>query len=87
MKNTPIGIKLIGGFLALLLVVCFGLGFIAYDRAYRAVLTQVLDNIPEMAKDGARLIQGQMNYHRTAIESIAVRNHRSEERRVGKECW
>ena len=75
MKNTPIGIKLIGGFLALLLVVCFGLGFIAYDRAYRAVLTQVLDNIPEMAKDGARLIQGQMNYHRTAIESIAVRNH------------
>ena len=41
MKNIPIGIKLLGGFLALLILVCGGLGYIAYDRSSRAVIGQV----------------------------------------------
>ncbi|PTN38621.1 methyl-accepting chemotaxis protein [Desulfonatronum sp. SC1] len=73
MKNIPIGIKLISGFLALLLLVCGGLGFIAYDRASRAVIEQVQENIPLMAADGARLVKSSLEYHLLAIEGVAAR--------------
>ncbi len=73
MKNLSIGIKLIGGFLALLILVCAGLGLIAYDRASRAVIGQVQENIPLMAADGARMVRSQLNFYMVAIEGIANR--------------
>lgn len=53
MKKIPIRIKLIGGFMGLLILVCAGLGFIAYDQAKRSALNQVQENIQLMAQDGA----------------------------------
>ena len=73
MKNIPIGIKLLGGFLALLVLVCGGLGYIAYDRASRAVVGQVEENIPLMAEDGAKLVRSQLDYHMVALEGVANR--------------
>ena len=66
--------KLIGGFLALLILVCGGLGFIAYDRAKRAAFSQVQENIVLMAEDGARLLRSRLDYHLVVIEGIANRN-------------
>ncbi|WP_035261563.1 methyl-accepting chemotaxis protein [Desulfonatronum lacustre] len=74
MKNIPIGIKLLGGFLTLLVLVCGGLGYIAYDRASRAVVAQVEENIPLMAEDGAKLVRSQLDYHILALEGIANRH-------------
>jgi methyl-accepting chemotaxis protein len=73
MKNIPIGMKLLGGFLSLLLVVCAGLGYIAYDRSSRAVVGQVEENIVLMAKDGARLVKSEMDLHLMALQGIAGR--------------
>lgn len=72
MKNISIRIKLIGGFLVLLLLVCSGLGIIAYDRVSRAVLGQVQENIPLMARDGARLVESRLDYHLTVAETVAT---------------
>ncbi|WP_031387644.1 methyl-accepting chemotaxis protein [Desulfonatronum thiodismutans] len=74
MKNIPIGIKLTCGFLALLILVCAGLGFIAYERASRAVFSQVEENIVIIAEDGARLLRSQLDYHLLAIEGVANRH-------------
>jgi methyl-accepting chemotaxis protein len=74
MKNISIGIKLLGGFLTLLILVCAGLGFIAYDRSSRAVLSQVQENIPLMAADGARLVKSRVDYYLLAVEGIANRH-------------
>lgn len=73
MRNISIGTKLIGGFLALLTLVCGGLGLIAYDRASRAVVGQVEENIPLMAEDGAQLVRSRLDYHIVALEGIAIR--------------
>ncbi|WP_031388745.1 methyl-accepting chemotaxis protein [Desulfonatronum thiodismutans] len=73
MRNLPIGVKLIGGFLVLLILVCGGLGFIAYDRSSRAVLGQVEENIPLMAGEGAKLVRSQLDYHMVALEGVASR--------------
>ncbi|SDB25429.1 methyl-accepting chemotaxis sensory transducer with Cache sensor [Desulfonatronum thiosulfatophilum] len=73
MKNIPIGMKLIGGFLTLLALVCAGLGFIAYDRASKAALSQVQENIPLMAEDGARLVRSRLDSYLQAMEGIANR--------------
>jgi methyl-accepting chemotaxis protein len=74
MKKIPIRMKLIGGFLALLILVCAGLGFIAYDRAKKAAFSQVQENIVLMAEDGARLVRSRLDYHLVVIEGIANRN-------------
>ncbi|PTN37321.1 methyl-accepting chemotaxis protein [Desulfonatronum sp. SC1] len=74
MRNIPIGIKLIGGFLALLILVCGGLGYIAYDRSSRAVIAQVQENIPLMAEDGAKLVRSRLDYYLVAMEGIANRH-------------
>ena len=74
MKNIPIRLKLIGGFLALLILVCAGLGFIAYDRAKNASLNQVQENIQLMAQDGARLVQSKLDYYILGLEGIANRD-------------
>jgi len=74
MKSIPIRIKLIGGFLALLILVCAGLGFIAYDRAKNASLSQVQENIQLMAQDGARLVRSNLDYHLVVIQGIANRH-------------
>jgi methyl-accepting chemotaxis protein len=74
MKKIPIRMKLIGGFLALLTLVCAGLGFIAYDRAMRASLGQVQENIQLMAEDGARLVRSRLDYHLVVMEGIANRH-------------
>ena len=74
MKKIPIRMKLIGGFLALLILVCAGLGFIAYDRAKQAAFSQVQENIVLMAQDGARLVRSRLDYHLVVIEGIANRN-------------
>ncbi len=71
MKNIPIRIKLLGGFLTLLILVCAGLGYIAYDRSSNAVLGQVQENIPLMARDGARLVEYRMDHHLIVVESVA----------------
>ncbi|PTN37915.1 methyl-accepting chemotaxis protein [Desulfonatronum sp. SC1] len=73
MKNLAIGVKLISGFLALLVLVCGGLGFIAYDRASRAVVGQVEEIIPLMAEDGAVLVRSRLDYHMLALEGVANR--------------
>lgn len=74
MKNIPIRMKLIGGFLALLILVCAGLGFIAYDRAKHASLTQVQENIQLMAQDGARLVRSKLDFYILGLEGIANRD-------------
>ncbi|WP_028575434.1 methyl-accepting chemotaxis protein [Desulfonatronovibrio hydrogenovorans] len=74
MKNISIRVKLLGGFMVLLLLVCSGLGFIAYDRASRAVIGQVQENIPLIARDAAQLVTSRMDYHRLAVEGVANRN-------------
>jgi len=74
MKSIPIRMKLIGGFLALLILVCAGLGFIAYDRAKNASLNQVQENIQLMAQDGARLVQSKLDYYILGLEGIANRD-------------
>lgn len=74
MKNIPIRMKLIGGFLTLLILVCAGLGFIAYDRAKNASLNQVQENIQLMAQDGARLVQSKLDYYILGLEGIANRD-------------
>ncbi|MCA1743154.1 MAG: methyl-accepting chemotaxis protein [Desulfonatronovibrio sp.] len=71
MKNIHIRIKLLGGFLTLLILVCAGLGYIAYDRSSSAVLGQVQENIPLMARDGARLVENRVDHHLTVVESVA----------------
>jgi methyl-accepting chemotaxis protein len=74
MKNIPIRMKLIGGFLALLILVCSGLGFIAYDRAKNASLNQVQENIQLMAQDGARLVRSKLDFYILGLEGIANRD-------------
>ena len=74
MNKIPIRVKLIGGFLALLLLVCAGLGDIAYDRAMRASLGQVQENITRMADGGAMLVRSRLDYHLVVIQGIANRN-------------
>jgi methyl-accepting chemotaxis protein len=74
MKNLSVGVKMVGGFVILLMIVCGGLGYIAYERASSAALSQVRENIPRMAADGARLVRSRMDYHLLAIESVADRN-------------
>jgi methyl-accepting chemotaxis protein len=74
MNKIPIRIKLIGGFLALLMLVCAGLGFIAYDRAMRASLGQVQENITLMADSGAKLVRSNLDYHLVVIQGIANRH-------------
>jgi methyl-accepting chemotaxis protein len=66
--------KLIGGFLALLILVCAGLGFIAYDRAKSASLSQVQENIQLMAQDGARLVRSRLDFYLLGLEGIANRD-------------
>lgn len=74
MNKIPIRMKLIGGFLVLLILVCAGLGFIAYDRATRAVLGQVEENIVMVAADGASLVRSRLDYHLVVLEGIANRH-------------
>ena len=74
MKNLPVGVKMVGGFLLLLSLVCGGLGYIAYERASEAALSQVRENIPEMAKNGARQVRARLDYHQLAIQAVAARN-------------
>jgi methyl-accepting chemotaxis protein len=66
--------KLIGGFLILLIVVCAGLGFIAYDRAKRASLSQVQENIQLMSQDGARLVRSRLDFYLLGLEGFANRD-------------
>ncbi len=73
MKNIPIRVKLIGGFLALLILVCTGLGYIAYDRSKQALLEQVQENIVLTAEEGAKLIRSRLDYHLVAMQGIANR--------------
>jgi methyl-accepting chemotaxis protein len=74
MKNMPIGLKMIGGFLALLVLVCGGLGYISTDRASQAVIGQMQENIPLMAEDGAKLVRSRLDYYLVAMEGIANRH-------------
>ena len=74
MKSIPIRMKLIGGFLFLLILVCSGLGLIAYDRAKSASLRQVEENILLMAQDGARLVRSKLDYYILGLEGIANRD-------------
>jgi methyl-accepting chemotaxis protein len=74
MNSVPIRAKLIGGFLALLILVCAGLGFIAYDRAYNASLNQVQENIQLMAQDGARLVRSKLDFYIVGLEGVANRD-------------
>ena len=74
MKKIPIRMKLIGGFLALLTLVCAGLGFIAYDRAMRASLGQVQENIQLMSQDGSRLVRSRLDFFILGLEGIANRD-------------
>jgi methyl-accepting chemotaxis protein len=74
MKKIPIRMKLIGGFLALLILVCSGLGYIAYDRSKQALLGQVQENIVLTAEDGAKLIRSQLDFHLVALQGISNRN-------------
>jgi methyl-accepting chemotaxis protein len=74
MKNLPIGIKLIGGFLGLLFIVCAGLGLVAYDQASKALLGQVKENIVSMSENGAKLIRSKLDYYLVALEGISNRN-------------
>ncbi len=74
MKNLSVGMKMIGGFVLLLILVCSGLGIIAYEKAAQGVLAQVQENIPMKAADGARLVRSRLDYYQIAIQSIAARN-------------
>ncbi|NCC05204.1 MAG: chemotaxis protein, partial [Proteobacteria bacterium] len=74
MKKIPIRMKLIGGFMSLLVLVCTGLAFIAYDQAKSSALNQVQENIQLMAQDGARLVRSRLDYYLVGMEGIANRD-------------
>ncbi len=74
MKNVSIKTKLIGGFVSLLLLVCSGVGYIAYDRAFQSSLEQVQENIPSIAVDGAKLVRSRLDYYMLALEGVANRH-------------
>ncbi|WP_028577334.1 methyl-accepting chemotaxis protein [Desulfomicrobium escambiense] len=74
MKSIPIRVKLIGGILALLALVCAGLGYIAYNRAMHAARGQVEENIVLTAKNGANLVRSRLDYHLAVIQGIANRH-------------
>jgi methyl-accepting chemotaxis protein len=74
MKSISIRVKLIGGFLVLLTLVCTGLGYIAYDRAKNAALSQVQENIVLMADGGAKLVRSRLDYHLVVMQGIANRH-------------
>lgn len=73
MRKISIRVKLIGGFMVLLILVCSGLGYIAYDRAKDASLEQVQENIQLMAADGAKLVRSRLDYQVVVMEGIANR--------------
>ncbi|EPR34361.1 methyl-accepting chemotaxis sensory transducer with Cache sensor [Alkalidesulfovibrio alkalitolerans DSM 16529] len=74
MKNIPIGAKLIGSLSLLLVLVCGGLGYIAYDRASTAVTNAVHENMPTMAEEGAKLVRSRLDYHLLAVQGVANRH-------------
>ena len=74
MAKMTIRMKLIGGMLILLTLVCSGLGYIAYDRAKEAAFFQAEENIVAVARYGGELAKNRLDYHVAVLQGIANRH-------------
>ena len=73
-KNLSLKVKLAGSFSILLIVACCTLFFISYSNASRALRDTVNQNLPEVAREGAKLLRSRLDYHVLAVETIANRH-------------
>lgn len=56
---------------ALLLVVCIGLGLVAYNISSQALITSIEDELPGKAEDGAKLVSSQIQSRLDTITTLA----------------
>lgn len=66
-------IKLMLGFVLMLMVTAGGLGLLATQYAGQALQAQVIDTLPRMANDGARLVRSRIDTQLRAVEELAHR--------------
>ena len=64
--------KLIMYFGALLLVVCIGLGLVSYIISSKALISNVNEELPEMAQQSARTVQSRVESQLNALEAVAA---------------
>ena len=64
--------KLIMYFGVLLLVVCFGLGIISYGISSNALISNVNENLPQMAQQSAKTVQSRVENQLNALEAVAA---------------
>ena len=74
MAKITIRMKLIGGMLLLVTLVCSGLGYIAFNRAKQATFIQAEENIIAVAKYGGELAKNRLDYHVAVLQGIANRH-------------
>ncbi len=70
-RKISIGTKLILWTSLIFILISVSLGFIAYLAAYRALNTQVISVMPQMADDGANLIRSRLDIHLKVVETLA----------------
>ncbi|MCR4436584.1 MAG: methyl-accepting chemotaxis protein [Clostridiales bacterium] len=58
---------------ALLLLVCAGLGILAYITAANAIIQQTRETLPQVAKEGAKVVQERVNTLLSTLEAVAER--------------
>ncbi len=67
-KELTLKKKIIGGYLAILIIVCLGLGLISAISVSNIVVSQIQQNIPTMATEGGRLIRSQLDNRVLSIQ-------------------
>ncbi|AZV57664.1 methyl-accepting chemotaxis protein [Clostridium sp. AWRP] len=64
--------KLIVCFGVLLLVICIGLGLISYNISSNALISNLNENLPQMAQQSAKTVQSRVENQLNALEAIAA---------------
>lgn len=71
MSTKRIGVKLVAAIVALLIIACGGLGYIAYSSSANAIIKHKEEELTEKAKDVARYTMTHLALHTVEVESIA----------------
>ena len=64
--------KLIMCFGVLLIVICMGLGLISYSISSRALISNVNENLPQMAQQSAKTVQSRIESQLNALGAVAA---------------
>lgn len=64
--------KLIMYFGVLLLIICIGLGTISYSISSKALISNVNENLPQMAQQSAKTVQSRVESQLNALEAVAA---------------